>query len=53
MFVLWKRNVLFSKSPIQVGSTGGTWKLIFAEWAELGEKIIPFYIYVCPKCGKI
>ena len=41
------------RAQFKIGGTGGTWKLIFGEWAELGEKIIPFYIYVCPKCGKI
>ena len=41
------------KADFRIGGTGGTWKLIFGEWAELGEKMIPFYIYVCPKCGKI
>lgn len=41
------------KAQFRIGGTGGTWKLIFSEWAELGEKMIPFYIYVCPNCGKI
>ena len=41
------------KAQFRIGDTGGTWKLIFSEWAELGEKMIPFYIYVCPNCGKI
>ena len=41
------------EAQFRIGGTGGTWKLIFGEWAELGEKMIPFYIYVCPKCGKI
>jgi hypothetical protein len=41
------------KARFRIGGTGGTWKLIFGEWAELGEKMIPFYIYVCPNCGKI
>ena len=41
------------RAQFRIGGTGGTWKLIFSEWAELGEKMLPFYIYVCPKCGKI
>jgi hypothetical protein len=41
------------KADFRIGGTGGTWKLIFGEWAELDEKMIPFYLYVCPNCGKI
>ncbi len=25
----------------RVGGTGGGWKLLFGEWAELGESMIP------------
>ena len=28
-------------------------KLLFGEWAELGETMIPIYVFVCPNCGKI
>ena len=28
-------------------------KLFFGEWAELGELMIPMYVFVCPNCGKI
>lgn len=41
------------KADFRIGGTGGTWKLIFGEWTELSEKMIPFYIYICPNCGKI
>jgi predicted RNA-binding Zn-ribbon protein involved in translation (DUF1610 family) len=37
----------------RVGGTGGGWKLLFGEWAELGESMIPLNIYVCPECGRI
>lgn len=28
-------------------------KLLFGEWAELGESMIPMYVFVCPNCGEI
>jgi predicted RNA-binding Zn-ribbon protein involved in translation (DUF1610 family) len=28
-------------------------KLLFGEWAELGEAMIPMYVFVCPNCGKV
>ena len=28
-------------------------KLLFGEWAELGESMIPMCVFVCPNCGKI
>ena len=51
--VCGKEMVSSVKVDFRIGGTGGTWKLILGEWAELGEKMIPFYIYVCPNCGKI
>jgi ssDNA-binding Zn-finger/Zn-ribbon topoisomerase 1 len=51
--VCGEKMVSSVKADFRIGGTGGTWKLIFGEWAELGEKMIPFYIFVCPKCGKI
>jgi hypothetical protein len=41
------------KASFRVGGTSGAWKLLFGEWAELGESMIPLNIYVCPQCGKI
>ena len=41
------------KAPFRIGGTSGGWKLLFGEWAELGEEMLPFYIYVCPNCGKV
>ncbi len=41
------------KASFRVGGTSGPWKLLFGEWAELGESMIPLNIYVCPKCGRI
>ncbi len=41
------------EAPFRIGGTGGGWKLLFGEFAELGEQMLPLYIYVCPECGKI
>ena len=40
-------------ADFRVGGTGGAWKLILGELAEVGESMIPLDIYVCPSCGKI
>lgn len=34
------------------GSTGG-WKLLFGEWAELGEGMLRLEVFACPRCGKV
>ena len=41
------------KADFRVGGTSGGWKLLFGEWAELGESMIPLDVYVCPRCGMI
>jgi len=40
-------------AQFRVGGTSGGMKLLLGEWAELGEKMIPMYVFVCPNCGKI
>ena len=37
----------------RVGGTSGGWKMIFGEWAELGEGMIDFEILACPTCRKV
>ncbi len=37
----------------RIGGTSGGMKLLFGEWAELGEQMVPMYVFVCPNCGKI
>ena len=37
----------------RIGGTSGGWKLLFGEWAELGESMIPLRVYICPRCGKL
>ena len=39
--------------PFRIKGTPGYWKLIFGEWAELGEEMLNFDIYVCPSCGEV
>jgi hypothetical protein len=41
------------EAPFRVGGTSGGWKLLFGELAELGEQMLPLYIYICPQCGKV
>jgi predicted RNA-binding Zn-ribbon protein involved in translation (DUF1610 family) len=41
------------KVPFRIKGTPGMWKLIFGEWAELGEEMLSFDVYVCPKCGEV
>jgi hypothetical protein len=41
------------RANFRVGGTSGGWKLLFGEWAELGESMIPLEVYVCPECGRI
>lgn len=44
---------LAEKANFRVGGTSGGWKLLFGEWAEVGESMIPLEVYVCPQCGRI
>jgi len=39
--------------PFRIKGTPGLWKLVFGEWAELGEEMLNFDVYVCPSCGEI
>ncbi len=48
-------------SPIQsmgvekfrVGGTTGGWKLVFGEWAELGEGMLDLATLACGSCGHV
>ncbi len=44
---------LIYTAKFRIGGTSGGWKLLFGEWAELGESMIPMDVFVCPNCGKI
>jgi hypothetical protein len=34
----------------RVGGSSGGWKLLFGEWAELGEEMIPLELLACQDC---
>ena len=40
-------------AQFRVGGTSGGARLLLGEWAELGESMIPMYVFICPNCGKI
>lgn len=37
----------------RTGGTSGGWKLLFGEFAELGEQMIKFEILACPSCRHV
>ncbi len=37
----------------RIGGTSGGWKLLFGEWAELGEDKVPLDVYVCRRCRRV
>ena len=37
----------------RVGGTSGGWKLLFGEFAELGEGMLKFDVFACGNCGKV
>ena len=37
----------------RVGGTTGGWKLLFGEWAELGENMLKLELFACGTCGKV
>ena len=37
----------------RTGGTSGGWKLLFGEWAELGEDKMPLDVRVCPTCRQV
>lgn len=37
----------------RVGGTTGGWKLLFGEWAELGEGMLTLEVLACGSCGKV
>ena len=45
--------ILIGVESFRVGGTSGGWKLIFGEFAELGEAKIDFEIFACPACRKV
>ena len=37
----------------RVGGTSGGWKLLFGEWAELGEEMLPLEAFACSTCHRV
>ena len=37
----------------RVGGNSGGWKLLFGEWAELGEGTLKLEVFACGSCGKV
>jgi len=37
----------------RVGGTSGGWKLLFGEWAELGEDMLPLEAFACSTCHRV
>ncbi len=37
----------------RVGGTSGGWKLLFGEWAELGEGMLDLEVRACSSCGHV
>jgi hypothetical protein len=35
------------KVPIRIGGTSGGWHLLFGEWADASEGLLPFDVYRC------
>jgi len=37
----------------RVGGSSGGWKLLFGEWAELGEGLLSLEVLACASCRKV
>ena len=37
----------------RTGGTTGGWKLLFGEWAELGENMLPLEVFACSTCRHV
>jgi ribosomal protein L40E len=44
---------LMGIEEFRVGGTSGGWKLLFGEWAELGEDKLQFEMRVCRTCRQV
>jgi hypothetical protein len=38
---------------LRVGGTSGGWKLLFGEWAELGEGFLRLEAFACAQCRHV
>jgi hypothetical protein len=37
----------------RVGGSSGGWKMLFGEWAELGEELLSLEVLACTQCRKV
>ena len=37
----------------RVGGSSGGWKMLFGEWAELGEEMLSLQVLGCLRCRKV
>jgi len=41
------------ETDLRTGGSRGAWKLIFGEWAELGEGTMKVELLACPRCRRL
>ncbi len=41
------------ETDLRTGGSRGAWKLIFGEWAELGEGTMKVELLACPECRRL
>ncbi len=39
--------------PFRIAGSSGGWHLMFGQWAELGEELLSFNLYICHQCGRV
>lgn len=39
--------------PVRVGGTSGGWHLLFGEWADVGEGVLPLDVFRCSNCKRV
>lgn len=41
------------QEEFRIGGSSGGWKMVFGEWAELGEELLPLEVLACAQCRKV
>ena len=41
------------EEQFRIGGSSGGWKMVFGEWAELGEDLLPLEVLACTQCRKV
>ena len=42
--------ISLGQMKFRTGGASGGWQLLFGEWAELSEHLLPLDVYVCERC---